>query len=177
MILTGEKVNLRPLRETDLTFTTELRNNKTLIEAAMMHPYPVTIKLEEEWFESVVNSKSNKNLFFAVENIETNELIGFAGLMNINYINRNCYHAIVLSDKANKLPGSGTDTLTLIVKFAFQSLNLKKVNAEVISENIASLKMHQKCGFEIEGTLKNQYYAGGHYQDVIIFSIFNNSNA
>jgi len=62
--------------------------------------------------------------------------------------------------------------MNLLTTYAFQTLNLQKILLEVLTENSPALKLYLKLGFEIEGTLKKQFYIDGNYKDVYILSLF-----
>ena len=64
-------------------------------------------------------------------------------------------------------PGTGTCILFEALDYAFGELGLYKLNAEVLDGNPASLQLHEKCGFKVEGTFRAQYFDGEQRLDVI----------
>ncbi|MDP4087039.1 MAG: GNAT family protein [Bacillota bacterium] len=56
--------------------------------------------------------------------------------------------------------GYATEAIKRVVLFGFEKMGLKRVQAQVIPENIASIKVCEKSGFIKEGTLRNYC----HYQ-------------
>ncbi|MDR0897805.1 MAG: GNAT family N-acetyltransferase [Oscillospiraceae bacterium] len=59
---------------------------------------------------------------------------------------------------ANK--GYVTEAIKKVVEYGFTEMGLKRIQAQIIPENIASIRAVEKCGFVIEGTLRNSC----HYQ-------------
>jgi ribosomal-protein-alanine N-acetyltransferase len=61
--------------------------------------------------------------------------------------------------------GYGTEAVKLVSKFAFEELNLHKLNARVVDTNIGSSRILEKNGFELEGRFKDHYFIEGKYYD------------
>lgn len=61
--------------------------------------------------------------------------------------------------------GYGTEAVSLVSKFAFEELNLHKLNARVVDTNIGSSRILEKNGFELEGRFKDHYFIEGKYYD------------
>ena len=64
----------------------------------------------------------------------------------------------------------------LIIHYAFNDLNLRKIYSYNLAGNEGTLKMQKKLGFSQEGILKDHFYFGGLYYDIIILSLYNTSN-
>jgi RimJ/RimL family protein N-acetyltransferase len=78
---------------------------------------------------------------------------------------------IGIADKENWSKGYGTETLGLILDYAFNTLNLNRIQLVVAVENIAAVKVYQKAGFIIEGTLREAMFHQGKYCDFYIMGI------
>ncbi len=172
-LLNGEHISFRQMKSEDLDLINEWHNNANYKYSAMMHPYPVTIQQEEDWMNSVVSSTSNKNIYFSVIDNETSRLLGFTGLTNINYVNRNANPLIVIGEHETHGKGIGTEILQLLIDFSFGNLNLNKLTCFITSDNTASRRVFEKNGFILEGTLKAQHYHNSCYHDVLLMSLFN----
>ncbi len=67
--------------------------------------------------------------------------------------------------------GYATESINLLKKFAFQELNLMKLNAGCYSDNIGSAKAFIKAGFDQEGIQKSQVIFDGVRSDAILFGL------
>jgi UDP-4-amino-4,6-dideoxy-N-acetyl-beta-L-altrosamine N-acetyltransferase len=171
-MLKGTKIMLRPLQAGDLEKTIMWRNDPTIREAAMAHPFPVTRELEKTWFDQVLNNKGNDTIYFAIATTQNDDFVGYLYLHRINWISRTCYFSIYIGEEANRGKGYGAESLQLILEYAFNVLNLRKVLLEVNASNTAAIALYEKTGFVIEGTLKEHVYYNGKYLDVNIMSFF-----
>lgn len=65
--------------------------------------------------------------------------------------------------------GYGTEAVALMCAFAFDFLNLHKLNARVVDANIGSARVLEKNGFQLEGRLRDHHFIDGSYYDSLLF--------
>lgn len=172
-MLIGKNIVLRPLKMDDLQKTFEWRNNLELIKLTQGIRFPKTIEMEKDWFNQILNDKSNKNIYFGIDEIKTGEFIGIIQLNNIDYISGTAIWGFIIGDSKNQGKGYSIEAPRLLFNYAFKVLNLRKIFGYPIEFNEATFKMHQKLGkFIEEGRLKKHVYFDGKYHDVIILSLF-----
>jgi len=167
----NKNIELQQLSKEDITIINTLRNdweNKKLSSGVR---YPITLENDLDWYEKMSTDHSNKNIYFAIKYIQTNQTIGIIELSNIDWINRNAYVGIQIVKSETK-KGFGEAAINLITEYAFNVLNLRKILANVAIYNSASIKLLEKCGFIQEGILKKQIYYDDTYYDLIVFGKF-----
>lgn len=172
-MLVGKNIILRPLKIEDLKKTHQWRNNLELIKLTQGIRFPKTLEMDSDWFNQALNDKSNRNVYFGIDEIDTGDFIGIIQLNNIDYISGTAIWGFIIGDKTKQGKGYSKEAPDLLFNYAFQVLNLRKVFGYPIAFNNATLKMHQKIGgFVQEGKLKNHVYFDGEYHDVLILSLF-----
>ena len=57
--------------------------------------------------------------------------------------------------------GYGTEALSAVIDFAFDSMRVDEVFADIFSENIASAKVLEKCGMVYTQTISGKYEKNG----------------
>lgn len=172
-MLTGEKIILRPIKIEDLEKVNQWRNNLEMIKLTQGIRFPKTKEMDREWFNNVLTEKSNRNIYFGIDEISSNDFIGIIQLNNIDYISGTATWGFVIGEKEKKGKGYSIEAPKLLFDYAFNCLNLRKIFGYLISYNVATLRMHQKIGnFNEEGILKKHVYFDGEYHDVIILSLF-----
>lgn len=62
--------------------------------------------------------------------------------------------------------GAGTALMAALVDLADNWLNLTRLELSVFTDNEPGVKLYQKFGFEIEGTLRDYAFRDGTYADV-----------
>lgn len=112
-------------------------------------------------------------IYFAIATKEENRLIGAVGLTTFNsYHNR-----IELSYDLSKeywRKGIMVRAIKQALKYGFEVMRVNRIEAVVSTDNIASKNLLLKCGFELEGILRQHRYHRGAYVDVYSFSILKN---
>jgi RimJ/RimL family protein N-acetyltransferase len=64
-----------------------------------------------------------------------------------------------------------SEALQLVVRFSFRSLEVNRLEALVIKENIPSVRFLEKLGFQLEGTLRQYALIKGLFQDMQCYSM------
>jgi RimJ/RimL family protein N-acetyltransferase len=67
--------------------------------------------------------------------------------------------------------GFGTEAVGLLLRFYFGELRYQKCDTSIYGFNDASLAMHEKLGFQIEGRVRRAVFARGEYHDELIVGI------
>jgi RimJ/RimL family protein N-acetyltransferase len=72
-----------------------------------------------------------------------------------------------------KLSGRGyvTEACGLLIDYLFNVHQYHRLELLSAPENVASVRVAQKCGFQAEGTLRQCFFINGKYQDVEVFSL------
>lgn len=171
----GEKVCLRAYKEEDIPKAAAFVNDKELKKLLVTNvPFPMTIWEEADWVKSQKSSRSGE-YNFAIEDLETKQYIGGCGINEVNWLTRVAVVGIMIGDKNYWGKGYGTDAMKVLMKFIFEEMNMNKIRLGTFSFNERAIKSYKKCGFEIEGVLKNEIFKEGKYYDEIIMSSFNKS--
>ncbi|RYY27284.1 MAG: N-acetyltransferase [Sphingobacteriaceae bacterium] len=64
--------------------------------------------------------------------------------------------------------GIMTEVLTVFTTYIFARFDVERIYAGIFSSNIASAKVLQKAGFQLEGTFKKALFKNGIYDDELI---------
>lgn len=168
----GEKVCLRAYKEEDIKVATGLVNDAELQKFLSPRiPFPMSPWEEEEWIKSQ-KTNQNSEFNFAIEDIKTKKYIGGCGIQEVNWLVRTAEVGIMIGDKNYWGKGYGTDAMKVLLKFIFENMNINKVKLNVFSFNERAIKSYKKCGFKVEGTLKDEIFKEGKYYDEILMAIF-----
>lgn len=168
-MLEGEKVKLREYRKEDIPKAWEYFNDpdvRRFLNPGI--PFPLKLEDEEKWYEEQTSRKDTYN--FAIVIKDTGEYIGGCGINSVDWKNRHACVGIFLG-KPLWSKGYGTDAMKVLVNFIFSQMNINKVYLNVFSFNQRAIKSYEKCGFKVEGVLREHIYRDGKYHDEYIMSI------
>ena len=121
------------------------------------------------WFENLGSDPSR--MFFVIRKSEDKEAIGTIQLISIHSINRSAEIVVRIGDQINRGQGFGTEALELVLKYAWNDLNLNRVYLNVFARNKPAIRSYKKCGFLQEGCLRKAVYINGAWDDILILAI------
>lgn len=67
--------------------------------------------------------------------------------------------------------GIGTDAASALVRFAFEDLELHRLEADADPRNAASRRILTRLGFREEGRLRERYLVAGEAQDAVLYGL------
>ena len=170
----GSRVALVPFTREHLEHPAYLRWLNDLNTAKHLgipsYVMPVARAELERYF--LTNENSTNDVFFAVIEKSTTRFIGTLRVAHINWISRIGEIGIMIGAVEARGKGYANEMVELATRYAFQTLNLRKLVAGAHVENPASLKPFLRIGFKQEGLLKEQYFIDGHYIDLARLALF-----
>ncbi len=152
--LEGERVFIRRLRLSDANDVYVNVRDKEIVRWSLNipHPYPKKIaakfirKSQREW-------RAKKGFVFGVVFKKTGRVIGVTGFKNIDRIS-NCADIGYWLGKNYWRRGLATEAVRLVLKFGFKELKLHRIYAYVFEKNTGSKLVLEKCGFKLEGVMR-----------------------
>ncbi|MHB7935741.1 GNAT family N-acetyltransferase [Staphylococcus haemolyticus] len=163
------QINLRALKKSDSNLILNWMKNEKL-RYLIGTVYPITELEHENWFQNRMLEKDNRMFVIDLDNKKS---IGIVGFKNLDWVNRNSELFIYIGDEEYWGKGYGTQALELIIKFAFNNLNLHMLYLEVFSYNKNATKTYERLGFKQDGILRQSKFQDGKYYDKIIMSKIN----
>jgi len=107
---------------------------------------------------------------WAIELVEHGEMIGTVGLLRFDFEHR---HAEIGYEIARRWWGLGLtpEAAAAVIRYGFSVLGLHRIDAGVLPENDASVRVLQKLGFIEEGTRRDYLYSKGRFHSFRWFSL------
>jgi len=162
------RVTLRPLSVTDAPLLAKWMNDPE-VSVNLRAYLPVTAQEEEEWVQSLTKrNSSNIVVMLVVDGVA----IGTMGIHEIDYRHGTATTGAVIGEKAYQGKGYGVEAKILLLEYAFNTLNLRKVCSNVHEFNEFSVRYSLKCGYKVEGRRTAQHYSQGRYWDQIQLAVF-----
>jgi RimJ/RimL family protein N-acetyltransferase len=110
-------------------------------------------------------------LLFHLRTLEGDRLIGFVALHSIEWNNRAGLLSIGIGEVDFRGKGYGSEALRLILRYAFDELNLDRVGLDVISNNERAIRAYEKAGFRHEGAMRGAVLRDGCRHDRLLMGI------
>lgn len=172
-------LRIRAVEEDDLMLLYNMRRDEQ-INDNLFYPLPVSLSGQKKWLESMNANQKNKVFMIEYqetiniptgEKIETWEAIGCIRLADIDHLHQTVEIGADICEQYRGL-GLATRLYAMITDYCFTQLNMQKCYLYVLEKNQRAIHVYNKCGFEIEGTLKKHKFKHGKYQTILLMSQF-----
>lgn len=131
--------------------------------------YPKTQAELDRWLADSLEDKSS--FLFGIRAMEGDELLGYLELDGIDWQHGVCGMGLALGERANWGRGYGYEATQLALRYAFNELNLHRVQVTVFSYNDRSLALVDKIGFQREGIFRERLQRDGRRHDLILYGL------
>ncbi len=127
-----------------------------------------SVEEEREWLRK--NSKKRKEgLEYNYAIIYEGEVVGACGIM-IDQHREHIGEIGYFLDRSYWGYGITTKAVKKLEKIAFEELGLLRLQILMEPENIASVKVAEKCGYSEEGLMKKAYLRDDEYRDCLLYA-------
>ena len=130
-------------------------------------PVPLSLKATKDVNERDWPEDDPNNIMFLIRANEDDRIIGFANLDYISWSHGDSYMGIGLGDRTCWGRGYGSEAMNILLRYAFTELNLHRLTLTVFEFNERAVRMYQRCGFKIEGIVREVLYRDGRRWDLI----------
>ena len=76
-----------------------------------------------------------------------------------------------IHDPENRNRGYATEAVTALIDYLFKSFPINRIECSTATQNLASIRLAEKCGLIREGVLRGLVFVGGVYLDDVVLSI------
>jgi UDP-4-amino-4,6-dideoxy-N-acetyl-beta-L-altrosamine N-acetyltransferase len=156
---------LRDIRWNELEMMLSWRNAPS-VRQNMYTQHEISLSEHLAWWKQVQNRSDQ--LYFMYE---ANQIpCGIVAFNEINRFNKNSSWAFYAAPNAPK--GTGSKMEYLVLEKAFNQIQVRKLNCEVLAFNRSVIKLHEKFGFKIEGIMREHHKVRDVFVDVYRLGIF-----
>lgn len=168
----GKRVRLRAVEPEDWTVYFAWNQDDEQARALDSVPLPRSAADMRRWMEERAArppSEESDDFRFAIEN----EIGRMVGGLSIHHTNR---QAGTLSYGINILRGDrrcgyAAEAIALALRYYFAEQRYQKVTVGVFDFNTASIRLHERLGFQLEGRLRRMTYSHGRFFDLFVYGL------
>ncbi|MFE1950572.1 GNAT family N-acetyltransferase [Streptomyces sp. NPDC059524] len=164
------RLRLRPFTEADATALFALHSNAHVLRYWDSPPW--TDPARAERFVAVCRriEEEGSGARVAIERAADGAFVGWCGLVEWNPDFRSASLGYCLGEEMWG-QGYATEAAHALLRWAFDTLDLNRVQAETDTRNVASARVLEKVGFVREGTLREDCVVNGVVSDSWVFGL------
>jgi RimJ/RimL family protein N-acetyltransferase len=126
---------------------------------------PATIR---SWLEK---EGGQNDLIFVIRALPEDRVVGFIDLSGFNWPARSAWVAIGIGAAEFRGRGLGTEAMQLLARYAFEQLNLNRINLTVFGYNPQAIRSYEKAGFVHEGRERSFLNRYGQRWDMVYMGL------
>ena len=170
--LETERLNLIEIRQSHLNDYYMLFSDERVAKYYNIVPFKEEKEAQKylDWFANQFKEKLGIRWGIVLKGEEN--MVGTLGFNNFQKEHRANIGYDLQFNFWNK--GIITEALREVIKFGFNELEINRIEAEVMQDNIASERVLVKLGFKMEGVLRDWMYWNEKYYNMTMFSLLRN---
>lgn len=168
-MLTGEKTILRAWHSDDLPVLQMMRNDLRLQQQLMTHPRGNSIDQVKDWLN--VRTKASDGLFLVIACKSSDRAVGYIQVTKLDLLNGLGRLGICI-EPASQGKGYGGESIALLEQHLHRVFGLRKLTLQVLAENERAIRLYARSGYREAGRLREHFYIGGKFSDVVLMERF-----
>jgi RimJ/RimL family protein N-acetyltransferase len=169
--LQGERVRLRRLIETDLPAVQRWRSDPEVTRFWVTRQVPTLDDLKH-W---LAENRRSGSLTLLIED-EAGQPIGYSDVFGISAEHRHCELSLMIGEPGTRGRGYGYESLRVLLAYLFAPRDerippMHKVTLSVFEENSAARRLYERCGFRVDGVLREDMWYDGQWHDQLLMSV------
>jgi len=131
--------------------------------------HPLSRKDLEDWLEW--HRKKTDEVLWSIIDAPTDICLGHVGLYRVDPVSRSAELGVMIGLKEAWGKGIGRLAVLHASRYAFESMNLNRLSLTVLATNERAIRLYERIGFSLEGTLRQAHYSEGAYVDVMAMGL------
>ncbi len=171
-MLQGERIKLRAIEPSDAKLLYQWENDTSVWHVSnTITPFSKDV-IQQYLASAHLDIYTTKQLRLIIET-ENKTPIGCIDLYDFNPLHLRAGIGILISAAEHRRKGYADEALDILIKYAFNTLNLNQLFCHIGVENTGSVALFQKHKFRIVGTKKNWVKNGKNWSDVHFLQLLN----
>ena len=167
--LSSERLNLVPISTGMAKPISELLSDYEMVYLLTYAPWPYTLQDAAAWVAYVSQlMELERGMFWAIH-MHSGEFIGTIGMSIHPEHDRAELHYWIGRSFWNH--GYATEAAKTVIRYAFQTLHINRLEINHMVRNIQSKRVIEKCRFIFEGIFKDYVKRFGQFEDVCFYRL------
>lgn len=169
----SERLVLRPYRESDAEALFGIFADPAVMRFMSSPPWTSMDRAHEVIARAIAALGSGEHLTLGIERRDEPGIIGQCVLFRFA---ETCRRAEIGYSLASRAWGNGymNEALRALINYAFECLDLNRIEADIDPRNERSARSLERLGFEREGLLRERWIVDGEVSDTALYGLLRN---
>lgn len=171
-----ERLVLRILDEADADMTLEFYKKNGAFFAPFDPKYPdnfMTLEFQQSFLHAYLQQflkQANLRYHLFLKN-DPNRVIGCIGISRLHFGDDLSCQLSYKLDKESQHQGYATEAISYLLQMLSLELSIHRVEADILPDNLPSLHLAERLGFQYEGIAKSSHRINGTWMDHARFAL------
>jgi RimJ/RimL family protein N-acetyltransferase len=168
----GKLVRLRGLEPADARHHFDMDQERNIDRNLDAINPPGSFARAEKWVgeTSVLGFRDGENFLFEIEAMDSGLLVGSIDTHHCDPRVGKFSYGISIREQFRGR-GYASDAILLVMRYYFLERRYQKCDVGAFSFNDASIRLHERLGFQLEGRQRRHTYTGGQFHDMLLFGM------
>lgn len=130
-----------------------------------------TKESHENWIRTMIDTGKVVQMIICEK--ESDRPIGSVYLRDIDRMHQKAEYGIFIGEEDARGKGYGSSAARLMIKYAFEEMQLHRLFLRVYAENVRAIRSYEKAGFVKEAYLREDVCIDGKYHNIVLMGILN----
>ena len=171
VFIAGERLFLSPIRVVDSPRYVDWLNDPEIADNLLVLR-PLTLLKEEGMIERMSKADPTESIVVGIWQKEPQRLIGGLGLHDVSQRHQFAEIGVFIGEKNLWGQGYGPEAMRLLISYAFNTMNLRKITICYFERNTRAGRVYTKIGFKECGRYRAHRFIDGKWWDEVIMELF-----
>ncbi|MFT5970894.1 MAG: diamine N-acetyltransferase [Flavobacteriales bacterium] len=168
-MLTGKKIKLRALEPTDLSLLYDWENRTEFWDVSQTTQAFSKHMLEQYLSNQHVDVLQSGQLRMMIE--EDGRPVGTVELFDVDAYHQRAGVGVMIADLEDRNKGFALEALEIMARYSFHYLHLHQLYCNIASDNLASIQLFTKAGYDLIGVKKEWVRGNKSFMDLHLFQL------
>jgi ribosomal-protein-alanine N-acetyltransferase len=164
------RLTLRPLTDADVAEVFAVFSDPVVVRY-WDGPLMTSHQDARQYIDQIHDGFRRRDFFqWGIADSSTSTVVGTCTLAHVSPIHQRCEIGFALR-QTYWGKGLGAEAVAAVIDFAFETVGMHRIEADVDPRNDRSLHLLERFGFEREGLLLERYFLHGERQDAVLMGL------
>lgn len=166
----GERVRLRGIEPEDAAIFHKWNYDTEMARIVDFLWPPTSLAGTQAWAQKMATQEFKDDMLTSAIEDQEGNLVGSINSHSTNRRTGTFGYGVAIGEEYRGR-GYGSEAITLLLRYFFEELRYQKATVTVYAFNTASIALHEKLGFQLEGRVRRMVYTKGQYFDEFFFGM------
>jgi RimJ/RimL family protein N-acetyltransferase len=166
----GARIRLRGIEPADADTFFAWNHDSEMARRVDQIWFPASREFVKRWAEKVATQAPEGDVFYWLLEDNTGQVVGSIDTHHCDRRTGVFSYGITVREE-HRRKGYASEAIVMVLRYFFEELRYQKATISAHSYNGASIRLHERLGFQLEGRVRRTVYTEGRFFDELLFGM------